>query len=83
MKKNKGKTPSLITGSSGRPKESVAERTRACARCSSNISSGEKCFEVPKVGGAYANHKTFCTGCFNDILAQTRIDLEYFENLLS
>lgn len=83
MTKNKGKTPSLITGSSGRPKESIAERTRVCTRCSNNISSGEKCFEIPKVGGAYVNHKTFCVGCFRDVLVETRKDLEYFENLLS
>lgn len=79
MKKIRGKTPSLITGSSGKPTKTVAKRSRNCRRCSSVISLGEACFEVPKVGGGFSSKKTFCINCFKEILIQTKKDIAKIE----
>jgi len=45
----RGKTPSLISGSSGKPSISEAKRRRNCNRCECNIKMGEKLFEIPKI----------------------------------
>lgn len=74
--KKRGKTPSLITGSSGRPKKAIASRSRTCKRCEVNIASGETCFEIPKVGSGFASKKTFCITCFKEILEQTKKDIQ-------
>jgi ribosomal protein S27AE len=79
MNKKRGKIPSLITGSSGRPNQVVAKRRRQCSRCSSDILLNEMCFEIPKVGGGFANKKTFCVNCFKEILGQTKKDIAELE----
>ncbi len=82
MKKKRGKTPSLITGSSGKPTKALAKRSRSCHRCSLAISLGEVCFEIPKVGGGFASKKTFCTECFKEILTQTKKDIAILDELI-
>lgn len=82
MKKKRGKTPSLITGSSGKPTKVLAKRSRSCNRCSLNISLGIECFEIPKVGGGFSSKKTFCTECFKEILIQTKKDIATLEGLI-
>lgn len=83
MTKKRGKTPSLITGSSGKPVKVTAKRSRPCGRCSSSISSGEICFEVPKVGGGFSSKNTFCVNCFKEVLTQTKKDLDELEANIS
>lgn len=82
MKKKRGKTPSLITGSSGKPARVLAKRSRSCNRCSLSISLGVECFEIPKVGGGFSSKKTFCTECFKEILTQTKKDIATLEELI-
>ncbi len=79
MIKKRGKTPSLITGSSGKPVKVITKRRRSCGRCSFDISSGGICFEVPKVGGGFTSKKTFCLDCFGEILVQTKKDIDNLE----
>ena len=79
MKKPKGKTPSLITGLSGKPIRVVAKRSRNCSRCSSIICLREKCFEIPRIGGGFSTRKTFCINCFEEILIQTKKDITKLE----
>jgi len=79
MKKKRGKTPSLITGSSGKPIKTFAKRLRNCLRCSFAISLGGTCFEIPKVGGGFTTKKTFCINCFKEILEQTKKDISILE----
>lgn len=71
----KGKTPTLISGSSGHPSLAQAQKTRKCIRCKEIISSGDKLFEIPKIGG-FSNKKAFCMCCFKDVLNQTQKDLD-------
>ena len=77
----KGKTPSLITGSSGKPKPAVCKKRSICKRCKGEISASERCFEIPIVGRGYTASKRHCEQCFKEILEQTRKDLESFEEL--
>jgi hypothetical protein len=76
MLKPKGKTPTLISGASGKPKMVVADGKSHCARCEGVIAAREQCFEIPKIGGAFTNKKRHCKTCFVAILAKTREDLD-------
>ncbi|NTU73585.1 hypothetical protein HGB07_05470 [Candidatus Roizmanbacteria bacterium] len=71
----KGKVISLISGSSGKPRYVVAQRGCSCTRCNNPITSGDRCAEIPKLGGAYANWKRYCLNCFTLIVEQTDSDL--------
>lgn len=73
--KKRGKTPSLITGSSGKPKKVIAKRQRSCKRCNEVIPKDEECFEIPKVGGGFRSVKTYCKLCFEEILNKTKDDI--------
>lgn len=74
--KPRGRTPSLIGGSNGRPKRASVKKKSECARCHSTLEVETDCFEIPKVGGAFANSKRFCQECFKNILEKTSEDLE-------
>ncbi len=81
MKPKRGKTPSLLTGSSGKPARVTAKRRRECCRCAFLISNGEICFEVPRKSGGFSSKKTYCPSCFKEILGQTRKDLDEFDTV--
>ena len=55
----RGKTPSLISGSSGKPSTAKAKKRRDCNRCKCNIYLGDKLFEIPKSGGGFSNKKHY------------------------
>ncbi len=76
MKTPRGKTPSLLSGSNGRPNQVDALRARKCSRCSASITKGDVCYEIPKTNAAFASNKTVCIACFKLILDQTRKELE-------
>ena len=76
----RGKTPTLISGSSGKPSVAEARRKRVCTRCNCNINMGEKLFEIPKVGVGFTAKKSVCKSCFIDILKQTQKDLDHLKS---
>lgn len=78
----RGKTPSLISGSSGKPSIAEAKRKRECKRCNHHINMGEKLFEIPKLGGGFSNKKPYCISCFKEILDQTYKDLDLLKSSL-
>jgi hypothetical protein len=80
-KKPKGKTPSLIGSSNGRPKKVQVERNSECYRCGCNIEPGQDCFGIPKIGSGFSSLKRYCKVCFQNILEQTQKDLEEVKNL--
>jgi len=82
MSKPKGKTPSLISGSNGKPNYVIAQRASRCFRCHIEIISQEKCVEIPKLGGPFTQKKRICLNCFRDILRQTKKDIEALEKVL-
>jgi len=75
-KKPRGRVPSLIGGSNGKPKRGVAKRSCKCARCGETIASGQRYVAIPKLGGGFAYSKRYCDECFQEILAKTTVDLE-------
>ena len=79
--KPRGRNPSLIGGTNGRPKRAEAKKRCKCFRCQSPIEMEEVCFDIPKVGGAFSTTKRFCRSCFQNVLKQTTNDLDELRNL--
>jgi hypothetical protein len=77
----KGKTPSLIGSSLGRPRSAVAGRSSPCSRCEKYIAMGVKCYDVPQPQKKFASTRRFCASCFRDVLEQTKCDLAAAEAL--
>lgn len=77
----RGKTPSLIGGTNGRPRRVIAKRRCECYRCHDALLAGQECIEIPKLGEAYATSKRVCAECFEGILQKTTEDLEELKNL--
>lgn len=75
----RGKTPSLIGGSLGRPKHAVAKKLCRCSRCKEEIRQHQRCYDVPQIGKSFSSTRRFCVDCFALVLAQTRQDLQELE----
>lgn len=83
MKKTpKGKTPSLIGGSNGKPCAAIAQRKCQCARCSDDIMANARCYDIPKTGGGFSRKKRYCEDCYKNIIQQTEIDLQILRDAL-
>jgi len=81
IQKPRGKTPSLIGSSNGRPKRVIVKRKSKCCRCHKDICPGQDCFGIPKTGAGFSSLKRFCKECFENIITQTRKDLEDIKNI--
>jgi len=77
----KGKTPSLIGSSLGRPRSAIAGRSSPCSRCDADIAMGDKCYDVPQPQKKFASTRRFCLACYRAVLEQTRRDLADVEKL--
>ena len=77
----KGKTPSLIGSSLGRPEVVTAGRRCPCSRCDAPILKDEKCYDVPQPSKQFRNTRRFCAECFASVLAKTKEDLAALEKL--
>ena len=82
MIKPRGKTPSLISKSNGKPVSHKSERKTKCSRCESDILKDQMIFLIPKDGNGFTNQKPFCLNCFELVLKQTKEDLTILENEL-
>ena len=74
--KPRGKTPSLIGSSLGRPRKRDVKRKSHCRRCEAEITGGIQCYEIPQLGGTFSNHRPYCDACYRAILEQTKADLD-------
>ena len=81
MSKAKGKTPSLIGSSLGRPEAATAGRKCSCSRCDAVITMGEKCFDIPQPNKPFNSSRRFCLVCFGKVLVQPKADLNVLETL--
>ena len=72
----RGKTPSLIGSSLGRPTPATAGKLCQCSRCGSDITKGEKCFDVQQPQKSFNATRRFCPECFQHVLEQTGRDLD-------
>ena len=75
----KGKTPSLIGSSLGRPQRRTCGRRTPCRRCGRDIEKGQNCYDVPQPLKPRSTTRRFCTECFRNVLAQTKRDVKTLE----
>ena len=73
--KPRGPTPSLIGGSNGRPRRADVLKLSECCRCHQEMTKGQTCIEIPRLGGAYTTPKRYCDACYERILQKTNEDL--------
>jgi hypothetical protein len=79
----KGKTPSLISGTNGRPKRVAVSKKSNCYRCNDILLAGTDCIEIPKLGGAFSSGRRVCNDCYSGILVKTEEDLKELKKLCS
>jgi hypothetical protein len=79
----KGKTPTLISGSSGKPNLITVKAMSQCKRCKLKLAKGTKCFEIPKIGSGFSSKRRHCLKCFGEIINQTKKDLRNLEDLFN
>jgi hypothetical protein len=77
----KGKTPSLIGFSNGRPKRVVVQRKSECCRCKQDILPGVDCFDIPQKSAGFTRECRHCKNCYEKILNQTQEDLTSLKSL--
>lgn len=76
----RGKTPSLVCGTAGKPRIVFAKGTRHCKRCETKLIRATKCIEIPIPGSL--GRKTYCCDCFLDMITKSREDLDLLEHEL-
>ncbi len=77
----KGKTPSLIGFSNGRPDRVDVLRKSECYRCGEDILPGSDCFDIPKKSAGFTKECRYCKGCYEKILAQTQEELTLLKSI--
>ena len=77
----KGKTPSLIGSTLGRPVKRTCGRKTPCSRCRAGINKGDVCYDVPQLRKPHSTTRRFCADCFDRVLHQTQDDLHKLEAL--
>ena len=79
MPEPRGKTPSLIGSSLGRPVVEAAGPRCKCSRCDEKLAPGETCYMVPQPSKPFGSPRRFCAGCFAMVLVRTKADLAELE----
>ena len=77
------KIPSLINGSAGVPKRSVAGKKCPCKGCKTEISKAEECYDIQNPSKPFGNSRRFCSKCFRAVLEKTKADIAEWEDGLS
>jgi hypothetical protein len=72
----KGRVPSLIGSTNGRPVRMDVKRRSECYRCEDDLPAGTPCIAIPQLGGGFATKRRVCDACYHAILKQTSEDLE-------
>lgn len=79
MAKPRGKTPSLLSISTGTPAVHTCGKATACDRCGDTVVKGQRCFQIPKVKSGFTGQPIFCVECTVAIVEQTKIELSAVE----
>lgn len=82
MAKPRGKTPSLLSMSTGTPVEHTCGRNTPCGRCDEDVLKGAVCFQIPKLKNGFTVRPIFCVSCTSDIVSKTKVDLASIEDQL-
>ncbi|WP_417812199.1 hypothetical protein [Thalassospira alkalitolerans] len=83
MAKPKGKTPSLLSMSTGTPSSHVCGKTTPCGRCNKDISTGKECFKIPKQKSGFTSNPLFCVDCTRLIIEKTKSDITAIESTMT
>ena len=83
MPKPKGKTPSLLSMSTGTPIAHTCGKATNCDRCAERISTGAACFQIPKQKSGFTTKPIFCIACTKEIVEKTKSDLAAIEAALA
>jgi hypothetical protein len=81
IRKRKGPTVSLISGSNGRPTREHAGKAFSCHHCEASFAKGDPYVAIPQRKGARAHFLRVCDSCFKPILGKTATDLEALRSL--
>jgi ferredoxin len=81
--KPKGKTPSLLSMSTGKPLVYICKKKSKCSRCKNDIIKNYKCFQIPKASSGFTSKKIFCVACTTEIVEQSKKDIAKIENEIS
>jgi len=73
--KPKGKTPSLLSMSTGKPTVYTCKQKTKCSRCKNEITMGQDCFKIPKMSAGFSSKKMFCIECTDLIVQQTKTEI--------
>src|SRR3989338_8621370 len=79
MSNPKGKTPSLISGESGKPEFNKPLRVISCKRCKVHIATHEYFAGVPRTKSSHKSLKKYCLKCFRQIMEKTKEDIQIIE----
>lgn len=79
MAKPKGKTPSLLSMTTGAPVLHTCGKATKCARCSNSVATGQTCFQIPRLKSGFTTRAIFCVDCTAAIVEQTKLDLASVE----
>ena len=79
MTKPKGKTPSLLSRTNGRPERFVSKRKSDCVRCKTSILKDSTGFRIPTIESGFVHKRPFCLNCFGKIIEQTQKELSTIE----
>lgn len=71
----RGKTPSLIGSTHGTVKFDESGKIHPCKRCEVDLPKGTVCIRVTKPG-QMGNGRTYCVGCFEEVLDRTQVVLD-------
>ena len=74
--KPRGRVPSLIGSTSGKPKRVLVQRQSKCYRCHAVLVKGQTCIEIPKPKEAFSTSKRVCDECYQEIWKRTFEDLD-------
>jgi len=83
MNKPKGKIPSLLAQSTGKPAAHLCKRKSSCTRCKTHIIMNDNCFTIPKSTAGFTSHKPFCLECVKLIIDQTKKELSEIDDQLT
>ena len=68
MGKPKGKTPSLLSISTGTPVVHTCGKSTPCGRCGENLPKGTPCFQIPKLRSGFTQKPLYCVKCVEAIV---------------
>lgn len=68
---NRGKTPSLLSGTAGKVSFCAVARKTDCMRCKMEMPKGTKRVKVSKPN-TLGGYKSYCLDCFEKVLDETQ-----------